>query len=284
MRIHFQRVLATTALFAMLPLCGQVVSTGKNPTQPYTAEIQTTTTRTLADGTTITLTSREIHVRDSQGRSRLETTIPLRSSMPAITNVAISDPVGGTRINWNSQTRVAWIIKLPPADQKTGCWTTVDSPHHVTLSYGDAHPDTANVNAGSVPGGVGSGGLSTTAASTDVTTPATLRHHRPDAKLEDLGTDMIMGVAAHGHRTTTTLPIGEVGNDRPIVTVDEQWEAPDLRLVMRALNDDPRTGKRDMEVTSLSLSEPDPSVFQAPPDMKVRVEEMHQYPCGEQPF
>src|SRR5437588_671091 len=44
---------------------------------------------------------------------------------------------------------------------------------------------------------------------------------------EALASRTIEGVAADGHRTTTTIAAGAIGNDLPIVITSEEWTSPD---------------------------------------------------------
>lgn len=251
MQFHYYRVLSLAVVFSTLPLFGQIASTGNNP-QPYTAETKTTVIRTLGDGTTITQTEKHILMRDSQGRTRQEKTYSQPPEFHTRTDVSISDPVEGTEIHWNSLGQVAKIIKEPPADQRTGCWTSDEGGYSTTYG-GNSHPKAVNVK------------------------PAATRPPRPDIKREGLGTEMVMGVEAHGQRTTETIPVGAQGNDNPIRIVNETWSATGFNFLLHQIIDDPLRGKQVSEVTSLSLAEPDVSEFQPPPDMKTETSEMR--PC-----
>lgn len=44
----------------------------------------------------------------------------------------------------------------------------------------------------------------------------------PESRQESLGTRIIEGVQAEGVRSTTTIPAGAIGNERPIEIVDER--------------------------------------------------------------
>jgi len=87
---------------------------------------------------------------------------------------------------------------------------------------------------------------------------------RPKHQREDLPATTIGGIYATGFRYTTTYPVGSIGNDQPIVTTQETWESPDLKITLRSIISDPRTGTRTTEITDLSQTEPDPSLFHAP--------------------
>ena len=49
---------------------------------------------------------------------------------------------------------------------------------------------------------------------------------------ESLGTKYIEGLIATGRLTRTTIPVGQIGNDRPIEMTDERWESVDLKVLV----------------------------------------------------
>jgi hypothetical protein len=226
----------------------------QKPRQPYTAEFKTTTVRTLANGTTITRESTEIHALDRDGRSFVSTKeLPTSADRPAVTRANAHDPVEGTDSNWDSGRSKATIVKLPPADQHQGCWAT-DSGRRWQF--------------GSVP-------QRATALKNIAPAPVA----RPKPVNEDLGTTTIEGVEAHGTRITWTTPAGEIGNDAPLVRTEETWWATGIGLQLREVNDDPQTGKRTREIVSLSLTDPDPALFQPPEGYEVVTETAHPVAC-----
>ena len=86
---------------------------------------------------------------------------------------------------------------------------------------------------------------------------------------EQLGSQTIEGVVAEGTRVTFTIPAGKIGNERPIVTVNERWYSPELQTIVLSKNSDPRMGETTYRLTNIDRSEPDPSLFQVPADYKV---------------
>jgi|ERR1035441_5582248 hypothetical protein len=90
---------------------------------------------------------------------------------------------------------------------------------------------------------------------------------------------MIQGVEAHGHRYTTEIPAGQIGNDKPLVRVEENWMAPSLGIQVRRISDDPQQRKTTMELVKVDLSEPPVSAFQPPEGYEVQTEELHQVAC-----
>jgi hypothetical protein len=93
---------------------------------------------------------------------------------------------------------------------------------------------------------------------------------RPKSTSEDLGTQSIEGVLVEGVRSTTVYPEGLMGNDKAIQTVSERWVSKELGLTLLEKDSDPRFGETVTRVTSLDRAEPDPALFQIPPDYIVQ--------------
>ena len=55
-----------------------------------------------------------------------------------------------------------------------------------------------------------------------------------------------------------------MGNDRPIQITDEQWESPELKLLVASRFSDPRTGVVDYRMTNISRVEPRADLFAVP--------------------
>jgi hypothetical protein len=89
---------------------------------------------------------------------------------------------------------------------------------------------------------------------------------RPD---QSLGTKQIEGIAAVGHETKTVIPVGQVGNDRPIEIVDERWEATDLKVLLASRHHDPRSGDVEYQLQNISRGEPAKDLFQVPAGYKI---------------
>src|SRR5262249_16683974 len=69
---------------------------------------------------------------------------------------------------------------------------------------------------------------------------------------ESLGTQQIEGLLVQGHRGTITHPIGEFGNDKPMVMVDEQWVSSELGEVILLKRTDPRYGDSVIRLTDVN--------------------------------
>jgi hypothetical protein len=256
-------LIAFTFVAIALPVAAQVaVTQPKQPCkctqqkpQPYTAEFKITHVQTLNNGATITHESTEIVAHDSAGRHMSSTTQVTQDFNNAPQTYGnVNDPVERTNANWDSNSRKATIIQYPPADQQHGCWASQSGAMRVMYDPMPASAQQAQARA-------------------QIT--------RPASKTEDLGTTTIQGVEATGRRTTTTIAAGQMGNDQPIMTTDESWWATGTGLQLRSVHDDPRSGTTTREVTSLSLGEPDSTLFQPPDGYEAKVDELHQVACAQ---
>ena len=79
----------------------------------------------------------------------------------------------------------------------------------------------------------------------------------------------INGVQATGTRVTRTIPAGGAGNAQPLQIVRETWVSSDLKQPVMVKESDPRMGTTVTQLTNITRSEPDPSLFQAPSDYTV---------------
>jgi hypothetical protein len=94
-----------------------------------------------------------------------------------------------------------------------------------------------------------------------------------NATTESLGTQTIEGVQAEGTRTTRTIPVGAIGNDQPIQIVTERWFSPDLQTFVMVKHSDPREGETTYQLSGISRSAPDASLFEVPADYTVTVDQ-----------
>jgi hypothetical protein len=88
-------------------------------------------------------------------------------------------------------------------------------------------------------------------------------------KKEDLGIQNIEGVNARGTRTTHTIPAGDIGNDRDIVSTTETWYSEELQMTIMSKTNDPQFGETVYRINNLRRAEPDPGLFRVPADFKV---------------
>jgi hypothetical protein len=88
----------------------------------------------------------------------------------------------------------------------------------------------------------------------------------PSEVTENLKPQMINGVMAQGTRVTTTIPRGQIGNDRDLAVITERWVSNDLQMLVKSLNSDPRFGDTTYELTRIVQAPQDGYLFQIPPD------------------
>jgi len=222
---------------------GQLISGPPVKGAPYSAEAVNETIQTLADGNRIVQRSSAMQYRDTEGRERREET----SAMGAI---FISDPVAGTRYTLHPDSQTA--EKGPMAAALN--LTTIPGGFGVRLQI--AAPEGGRGPVTITAGERGAGGGRGTPSS-------------GNAKTEQLGNTYIEGVQAQGTRTTTTIPAGDIGNERPINIVDEQWYSPDLKMTVMTKHSDPRSGDTSFALKNINRSAPPPNLFEVPSDYTV---------------
>ena len=200
---------------------------------PFSAETVTETSRTLADGNRIDATARGNVYRDSEGRTRHETSTPLANQEDALV-VSITDPVQQVFIHFNTfGDKVATVTPMHPS-------STASATRPVTS---------------------GNATSSTTAERPSRPAPSTR---------EDLGTQEIDGFTVRGTRTTRTTEAGKIGNEQPIVSVTESWYSKELHEMILTETDDPLSGHRTTKLVNIQRAEPDATLFQVPPDYTVK--------------
>lgn len=252
--ITARRLIVASALVSVSIAFAQMRSAQNNP---YTATEKTTVVQTLSDGTHIKTETVTFLARDSSGRTLRKSELPFSRDQSMVQSI-VSDPVARTNIFWTTFNKVATRIHMPgpPPQSSSAGFSALGSGSTVAA----------------VSGGIGSSGTFIT-SSTLTSGPAGVNmnsRQQPEPHTEKLGTQSINGVLADGIRTTVTYPIGLVGNDRPIESVNETWTSTDLHIILRATSTDPRSGTRTTEVISLDRAEPDPSVFQPPQGYEIK--------------
>jgi len=102
--------------------------------------------------------------------------------------------------------------------------------------------------------------------------PSGEKHDPPDAKTESLGTKMIEGVSAEGTRITFEIPVGQIGNDKPIQVVTENWFSPELQVMVMSRHTDPMAGEHVFRLTNIKRAEPAADLFTVPSGFRVEVQ------------
>ena len=220
---------------------------------PFSADVAYEFTQVLGDENRI---HREWHgkvFRDAEGRVRneIEDELPLRTNRLHIT---IQDPVSETFVTLDPQFKRAVV-------------------NHITM-----HTDAAGREIGiglaadssPAPGAISPAELLERLKALQQVrrpVPAAIGKKRLG---EELGAKEIEGFTAFGIRYSTTTPAGEIGNEKPMVTVNETWWSEDLKAVLVSIYDHPQSGRRVMHLTNIQVGEPDSQLFQVPPDYTVQ--------------
>jgi hypothetical protein len=214
---------------------------------PYSAEIANDHSQILADGNRIVEHSTGRVYRDKDGRVRRE-----EDRAGGGFNISIVDPVAGVSYSLDADQRVA--LKTPTPS--------------IMMKIAEMKAQTGGGGRGVQRGG-GPGGATFEIAGgrMEVRRRGGMSEQRND---EQLASRTIEGVLAQGHRTTTTIPMGAIGNDLPIVITSEEWTSPELQVLLLTERKDPRSGDSSYRLININRAEPDPSLFQVPSDYTVK--------------
>jgi hypothetical protein len=232
-RVYEQTLRATPA--ATDVLTGPVVTDA-----PFSADATTTVTQILGDGTRIEQSTTARFFRDRIGRVRREQTIlglgALNAGGNTQTITVDPDPGDGTAYTLDPMTRTARRVPRIALESGMSVFRTTTGTVSIQMRAGRT-------------GGPGPGA------------------NRPTE--ESLGTRQFESVKAIGRKTTTIIPTGQIGNDRPIEITDERWESPELKMLVYSRNSDPRTGVVEYRLTNINRAEPPAELFMVPPDYTV---------------
>lgn len=203
---------------------------------PYSADGVTETTRTLGDGTHINRQETYTIYRDGEGRIRRESG----------DQAWISDPVNGVSYILNRKMQTARKLGL----SSTVVYRRMQARERMAKRKAEARAAGQIVlKSDAMMGGTTAGGG--------------LSRSKPE-KIEPLGKQEMEGVEVDGTRTTTVIPQGQIGNDRPLQMVHERWESAELRVAILTKRTDPLTGDRVERLMNVRRGEPDPALFQVP--------------------
>jgi hypothetical protein len=221
------------------PLTGPPVSNAA-----LSADATTTMWLLLADGTRTQRTATARYYRDRAGRLRIEQTLP-----PATARTSATEPE--IRIIIHPNPANATIYTLDPVTR---------TAHPLTRSFADF-----TVGGGStlvVP--IGGGQFLVFSLGERLRLKYGLAGET--VRQEPLGTRLMDGIEATGRRLTTTIPIGQLGNDHPMELVEERWESVELQMLVYCRSADPRTGVIEYRLTNLHRADPSPDLFAIPAD------------------
>ncbi len=224
---------------------------------PYSATITNESVQTLADGTHITQSSSGMTARDSQGRTRQDAPLPAIGNLSAADAphlVFLQDPVAGASYTLNLTDKTAWKGPVPPAGAGAPGMMISTNTVFVHSASGAPLPPPP---------------LPDSPAPSTMFIQKRLAESEGDVTSENLGSQVMEGVQVTGVRTTRTIGVGIIGNDRPISIVTEVWTSPELKTIVLSKRNDPRMGEQTFKLTNIQRGEPDASLFVVPSDFKV---------------
>lgn len=255
------------ALEKMVVATRAAVESRVTPGAPYSAEAINESTQTLADGNRIVQKSTTRVYRDGEGRTRREEI----ADNGELLSVSIVDPVAHASYVLDPRTRTAYrgsMMIAKPHVFVTGVPESEADKHATEVAAAklktamEEKLRTAQTGAGAPP------------PPPPPPPPPGFRGElmggAAETNKEDLGRQMVEGVAATGTRTTWTVPAGAIGNLQPIKIVSEQWFSPDLQLLVLTKHSDPRTGENVYKLQNIVRAEPDRSLFALPPDYTLK--------------
>jgi hypothetical protein len=146
-------------------------------------------------------------------------------------------------------------------DEQGGIWVEIEDPVSHSAYILDAATHTAHRYAIKVH----EHGTRWGPSPPSTATPA----HATNSTTESLGSQTMEGVPVDGMRSTRVISVGQMDNDRPFNVVDETWTSPQFHIVVLTKYSDPRMGESTTRLTNIELTEPDPVLFQVPPDYTV---------------
>jgi len=253
---------------------------------PYSAETVVESSQTLADGNRINRKNTGRVYRDTEGRTRREEDHDFSAMTPSglvstrMNSVSIVDPVAGFSYSLDPEHKIAWRTAIGAAGgimNKVEA-ATVEERRKTELNEKMAtmsEEDRTKLKAKIAQEAGQTGEMrervavapSGAVARARIGGPGTIGEGRDAAPLEH---KTLEGIAVEGHRFTTTIPAGQIGNEQPITVVNEEWRSPDLNVLVMTKHSDPRTGDSSYRLQNIVRAEPDRSLFMVPPDYEVK--------------
>jgi len=208
---------------------------------PFSAVVEITHTQTLGDGSHIVTKIKALSYRDSAGRIGYQSftvkdTDTDKDASEGPNMIQIYDTVAGFIYMILPDHSAAWRSKLSGLAPVVG-----DLPRHVYA------------------------------------TEAAVPSFGPDPRVkfvtENLGSQQMQGVLVFGARTIRTIPVGVEGNDHELTVTSETWYSRELGFALLQKTSDSRSKDREVRVTSLQQSEPNPNLFLVPAGYTIVVDQ-----------
>jgi hypothetical protein len=201
---------------------------------PYSATETTIAEHTTLEGVRYTDTNVTLLWRDADGRTRQEHVEKTPTGVEH-RGIAVIDPIAGVTLKWtvgsDIEKKVATIWPLAPRER-------------VTAKIANLPP----LNTSS--GGETSCG--------------------PDCTREGMVLQEINGLQAQGWRTKRIIHVSIPPSTPDLTITNELWTSPELRIIVRHVTEDPRTGETTTNVTDVIRGDPAPELFKIPDGYQTR--------------
>jgi len=198
---------------------------------PFSAQVMRETIQVLSDGTRVDQKETDSIARDSVGRTRQEITLP------AIGPLAASGQAPHIAFIRDPAAGKDYTIYIMNEDKKT----VIAFSHPAGASEPGRRLMKQKMNSG----------------------------ENPNVQTVSLGTKTMDGLTVQGTRRIRTIPVGQIGNDKPIVITRDEWYSPDLQMVISSTRSDPRFGTTTYQLANINRADPPQSLFMVPPDYTV---------------
>lgn len=210
--------------------------------QPFSAVSVTQSTTVFSDGNRIVRTNTVRYFRDSQGRTRVERGPAAVDGSGTQTNtlVVITDPAKSERIVLYPERKIAFALKM-----RAGA---ADQPPEPPMADEATELDTTAPFA-LLGLRMGVGATAKTESSSATTS---------------LGQATVNGLAATGTRVVRTIPVGVLGNAKPITSTLERWLSTDLEVPVRITEASSIGGTITYNLEQISRAQPDAQLFTVP--------------------
>jgi hypothetical protein len=86
-----------------------------------------------------------------------------------------------------------------------------------------------------------------------------------------LGEKSIEGVHVLGMQQAYSVPVGKVGNQKPVTITVQQWSSPELGIIVDKMTTASTGGQSHYHLTQLIQAEPDPALFSVPASYKINL-------------
>ncbi len=230
---------------------------------PYSAETITESLQILGDGNKITSRLKLVTYRDSDGRVRSENISGTGAEEHKV--ISIEDPMAEVHYILDEKEKTATKIPLPKFSRQ----------------FVKVTPESATATASATS--VRAWRPTSLSATAGMTAPLVTQFHGNGADKEDLGTQVIEGVNAKGVKYSFTIPEGQIGNEKPIISVTENWFSEELGIQVLMKRTDPRFGDTTSRTTNIQRVEQPNHLFEVPSDYKIVEAERAPFPSPPPP-